>query len=273
MKSKLARGRAETRCANRTATGACGFTLIELLVVIAIIANLAALLLSALTRAKQQANSTVCKNHLHQLGLALQLYANDDKRHDYPYISVIQGGPNALGWYNCLEPYCPLYWTNPAYHCPGYKGPLSIDTQSGEAFGSYAYNCSGAAYKIDTFARDLGLGWSFWITENPDSWNPPPISESQVTSPSEMFAISDSREVFLLTNQIKAAWVGSAAQQIGYTGLSANRRNPQRHGRNYNLVCCDGHVEGIDATRVFDPTNYAVRWNNDHQPHTEVWGP
>jgi hypothetical protein len=46
-----------------------------------------------------------------------------------------------------------------------------------------------------------------------------------------------------------------------------------RHGRNYNLVCCDGHVEGIDLTRVFDPTNYAVRWNNDYQPHTEVWGP
>jgi prepilin-type N-terminal cleavage/methylation domain-containing protein len=41
-----------------------GFTLIELLAVIAIIAILAALLLPALTRAKQQANSTVCKNHL-----------------------------------------------------------------------------------------------------------------------------------------------------------------------------------------------------------------
>ena len=47
------------------------FTLAELLLVIAIIAVLAALLLPALSTAKSYSRSASCKNHLHQMGLAL----------------------------------------------------------------------------------------------------------------------------------------------------------------------------------------------------------
>lgn len=54
-----------------------GFTLIELLTVIGIIAVLAGLLLPGLNRAREQARAVGCLNHLHQLQLAFQVYADD----------------------------------------------------------------------------------------------------------------------------------------------------------------------------------------------------
>ncbi len=91
------------------------FTLIELLVVIAIIAILAAMLLPAVSRAKESARKISCVNQLRQLGLSLQMYV-DDSHDKYPPRSTTNRWTTALkdGYRESSILVCPSDAPNPA---------------------------------------------------------------------------------------------------------------------------------------------------------------
>ena len=106
----------------KSATLDRAFTLIELLVVIAIIAILAAMLLPALSSAKQKAWTTSCNSNLHQIGLGMRMFA-DDNNEFYPesgsYILWGQTDPNGSGLRSWMEQIFPYTGNTNVYRCPG----------------------------------------------------------------------------------------------------------------------------------------------------------
>jgi prepilin-type N-terminal cleavage/methylation domain-containing protein/prepilin-type processing-associated H-X9-DG protein len=225
-----------------------GFTLIELLVVIAIISILAAILLPALSRSKAQAWSTVCKNHLHEMGIAMRMYVDDSKAYPF-YLNDDNSSPVSSGyWFDALLPYYQLVWTNVAYHCPAYNGLVTTD------LGSYGYN----AWGLDI---DVGLGLGGDGSDiSPTIRFYYPTRESSVIAPSEMFEIMDSRVLSPSPNM----WGGVPSASCINPGNYATVQRPPPHGAFFNVVFCDNHVTVMRTNDLFDPDSTARNWNCNH---------
>jgi prepilin-type processing-associated H-X9-DG protein len=85
-----------------------------------------------------------------------------------------------------------------------------------------------------------------------------------------MFAVGDGRLQPDAAFQGAPVLVGFDSQQVGLRSWPLLSQ-PERHGKGYNQVCCDGHVEGMPPLIMFSLSNSAPRWNNDHLPHREWW--
>jgi prepilin-type N-terminal cleavage/methylation domain-containing protein len=162
--------RSRPRCTSRGLKAFAGFTLIELLVVIAIIAILAALLLPALSRAKERGRRAVCASNLRQIALGVSSYASDNldtvpltsiDGAGYPWAAEVTYVDNPAYFnYSTMKPYVgpgPIYTsasefpanpTTPAVHsiwvCP--SNPTHCPPHEKYEWGLYGYMTSWYAY-------------------------------------------------------------------------------------------------------------------------------
>ncbi len=267
-----------------------GFTLIELLVVIAIIAILAAMLLPALSRAKDKAKGTQCMNNMKQIGIAMRLYTDDNNG----YVTPLSRPNGALGW--SAVPYNPATFVVDASTSVSWQDILRVN---GAMPSSKIFNCTAMSWLRLTadsgvMSNPLGIGMNYyeyarWVTATGGGADK--LSrESMVTHPSGSVVFADAGAVQgpppnfnkpdlwkenTEFTQIRGqgygyfrspsdAWQGSStflSDELFAIGPIA------RHSRRVMTVHFDGHAEAIRPSKMglnLPRTDVGAIWARDH---------
>lgn len=211
---------------NRSSNRVSAFTLIELLVVITIIAILSSLMLPALVRAKGRGNSISCVSNLRQIGLGMNMYAEDNNGYlpDTAHLSF------SNTWIFSLAPY--IANVDKLRICPTDK---KRDERLANRGTSYIMNECTSTPALDPFGNPRA---------DEPTWN----RLSSIKRPADtilIFEISDRQGTG--TGQDHTHSRGWVKNGVGYWAEVTADIQPDRHGKTANYLFADWHVAPLKA--------------------------